>query len=219
MRRLITITACLLAVTALRAQSSDQLLSDGWKAYAAGLYATADHFADRALEDKRTAEEAAYLKVSCMGRTMQTPTDSAKYVKALYALYEESAGSDRYRTMIVDYFARQGQTERLRAFAKSELQKDAKDKDAWALLGECDMMEEKWDDAIRDYEEAVKTDRQFVEALYNLALCHGKKSADKKLRSAEIKKATEYMRQVKQLDPKEERVKWQRADQLLSGGK
>jgi len=59
--------------------------------------------------------------------------------------------------MIVDYFARQGQTDRLRAFAKSELQKDAKDKDAWALLGECDMMEEKWDDAIRDYEEAVKT--------------------------------------------------------------
>ena len=68
--------------------NANEALETAQEALRKGNYHTADHYADMALKENRTAKQAAEVKIQAMAHLMETPQDSTRYIVALLDLHD-----------------------------------------------------------------------------------------------------------------------------------
>lgn len=165
-------------------------------------FSEAERYADVALKDANYAKDAAEIKINCMRTHLYTNVDSAKYITALTALHDMAPTNDVYFKMLIDYYA--GLTDsqqQLAKFAADEILKHRDNKRAWALKGETEIQERKWDDAIWSFKRAVTLDSTYVQAVYDVGICYVLKAEDLRdsIESEQRKVAKKDVKQVKEL--------------------
>lgn len=209
----------------------DQANQLGQTAYYASLlaygmkeYQKAEKYADVALKDDAYAKDAAEVKLLCMKSQLTEKADSTKYLIALLELHDKAPENEVYFKLLMDYFTSPGYDNEMRLFAQDEVQKDSMNKYAWALLGETQMRDYHWEEAVRSFEHSVAIDDDFVEALFNLGVCYCSMAAERREEldgenatiddkakadlTTLLEKAKIYLENVKMLDPDMEVVAW-----------
>ena len=174
-----------LAAYELYVQTAEHSLFDkqphhvGMAAYYAGRlaygikdYQKAERYADIAPKDDGIAKKAAALKVDCMRQLAQTDSDWRLYEAALTALYERDTHSPHYFNLLVMYYTEHGKKEALEKFVENEIQRNGRNKYAWALKGERAMNGHRWQEAIQAYSRAAALDSLFLPVIYNIGICY-----------------------------------------------
>lgn len=144
----------------------------GRLAYGIKDYQKAERYADIALKDDGIAKKAAALKVDCMRQLAQTDSDWRLYEAALTALYERDTHSPHYFNLLVMYYTEHGKKEALEKFVENEIQRNGRNKYAWALKGERAMNAHRWQEAIQAYSRAAALDSLFLPVIYNIGICY-----------------------------------------------
>ena len=189
-------------------------------------FTQAERFADVALKDANYARDAAEIKINCMHNRLKTHADSTQYLIALLELHDITPTNSVYTGMLLEYFSAPGHENEMKQFALDETRKHPENKETWALRGEIDMKNSKWDEAIRSFEKAIDIDSLYVEAIYNTAFCICSKAAvlqdslqksKKKLSKEDVKavkakyeEGMKWVNLVSALDPEEKTVNWKR---------
>ncbi len=218
---------CFLTMSAqdsLVSKTSLEALEAATAAFAQRSYNLADYYADQALKDSATAKKAAEIKIQCMEKLRKTEQDSTRYIVALLELHDHDRPNPVFNKLLMEYFTAPGREKDLRQYVHDEIRKDPSNKWNWALDGEIHMREAKWDKAIASFKHAVSLDSTFVEAIYNIGVCHVSKAValhdslnneNKNLSQsmqesikAVYKLALAYLEKARELDPKQETVGW-----------
>lgn len=154
--------------------------------YGAKNYPEADHYADMALQDAEYAKDAAEVKVSCMKELMVTPNDSTRYVMALLELHDKAPDNATYMRLLLEQFSLPGHEREMEQFANDETSKYPQSKQAWALFGETKMRKKNWNEAELAYDQAIRLDTTYVEAIYNKGICLSAQ-AQQAMQTSEVK--------------------------------
>ena len=194
-------------------------------------FTQAERFADVALKDVNYARDAAEIKINCMHNHLKTHADSTQYLIALLELHDITPTNSVYTGMLLEYFSSPGHESEMKQFALDETRKHPENKETWALRGELDMKESKWDDAIKSFERAIDIDSIYVEAIYNTAFCICSKAAalqdslqnsKKRLSKDDIKglraqyeEGQKWLERTSALDPEEKAVNWRRLSEQI----
>ena len=161
-----------------------------------------------------------------MHNRLKTHADSTQYLIALLELHDITPTNSVYTGMLLEYFSAPGHENEMKQFALDETRKHPENKETWALRGEIDMKDSKWDEAIRSFEKAIDIDSLYVEAIYNTAFCICSKAAvlqdslqksKKKLSKEDVKavkgkyeEGMKWVNLVSALDPEEKTINWKR---------
>lgn len=210
--------------------SKDQYLSEvayyvGLAAYNLKDYAMATKYAKIAAQDTAKAKDANEILLFAQKDGAKTKEDSVAYLNTIKALHDQNPNEDRYYNLLIDYYTKPGHQAEMLEWVKEEIAKNPNNKMTWALKGEAEMNQQKWDDAIASYKKAVEIDPNFVQVVFNIGACINQKAgalneqlADKKTggltpANAEkvktmLKDALTYMEKARQLDPNREKVNW-----------
>ena len=194
-------------------------------------FTQAERFADVALKDVNYARDAAEIKINCMHTRLKTHADSTQYLIALLELHDITPSNSVYTGMLLEYFSAPGHENEMKQFALDETRKHPMNKETWALRGEIDMKESKWDDAIESFKRAIDIDSVYVEAMYNTAFCICSKAAamqdslqssKKRLSKDEIKalraqyeEGRKWIDKTSALDPDEKVVNWRKLSEQI----
>lgn len=190
-------------------------------------FAEAERYADVALKDANYAKDAAEIKINCMKTHLYTDVDSAKYITALTALHDMAPTNDVYFKMLIDYYAGlKDRQQQLSEFAADEILKHRDNKRAWALKGEIEIQERKWDDAIMSFKRAVTLDSTYVQAVYDVGICYVSKAEElrdsleserRRLAKKDVNRIKElyqtartWLLQASVLDEKQQIVEWKK---------
>jgi len=201
-------------------------------AYYAGLvayqkkdYATAMKYAEVACQDTAKVRDASEILIFSKKDKMKTKEDSIDYVntvKKMHALYPDEP---KFYNLLTEYYNQPGRQTELAEWVNEEIQKDPNNKMSWALKGEVDMNNRKWDDAIANYKKALDIDPEFVPVIFNIGVCMNSKAIDLKDQLADKKtgrltvdnankvkailsESKTYLEKVQSLDPGREKVNW-----------
>lgn len=152
-----------------------------------------------------------------MKMLIKSEKDSLIYINTLQALHDKDKLNPNYQELIIQYYSKTGQDDKLSAFVDKELEIKKYDKKLWALKGERYMQNHEWDKAIEAFSNAIAIDTLFVPAIYNIGICFSSKaillreSADCKLKEATkslLTKGASYLEHVQKLDPERRVVDW-----------
>lgn len=197
----------------------------GLAAYNMKDYATATKYAKFAAEDSAKAKDANEIVLFAMKDGCQTKEDSLNYLNTIKDLHAKNPSESRYFNLLMEYYSKPGRQQEMGAWAAEEVTRDPNNKMAWALKGEVEMNNSKWDDAIASYNNAAELDPSFVQVVFNAGVCYNSKAielkdqlADKKTGGlttenankvkAVLAEAKNYLEKARTLDPDREKVNW-----------
>lgn len=210
--------------------SQDQYRSE--IAYYAGLvayqmkdYANAVKYAGISAQDPNKASEANEILLFSKKENLKDKADSLEYLGIVKNLHKENPDEERYFNLLMEYYTRANDMEAMKTWAEEEIAMNAENKMAWALKGEVEMNERKWDEAVESYKKAVEIDPTFVQCVFNAGVCLNSKAIDLKdqladkntgnLTKANADKVKEilsdalvFLERARELDPNCEKVKW-----------
>lgn len=178
---------------------------------------------DVAGDDEKLKKDAGEILLFSKKDNCKNAADSAAFAADLMQMHKAEPQESRYFNMLLDYYNHN--PEKKMAWLNEEITIDPQNKMVWAIKGETEMREEKWDDAIASYKKAVEIDPSFVQVVFNIGTCYNSKAvalkdqlADKKTgritaaNAAKVKEtlqpAKEYLEKAKELDPNRESVNW-----------
>ncbi len=208
-------------------ETAQEALNASRQAYEKGDYDLAQHHANLAIKDSLEAERAAEIKIGCMEHLMRNNADSTQFIITALELHRMDPKNLVFLRSIVDYYSCAGHLRGMEEFIGDELRENPTDKNVWALKGELLMRKHRWEDAIKCYEQTVKLDNSFVEAVYNLGICYSSRAMklrdslenDRgKLNEDDMKKVLSvfkdskvFLEKARVLDPTCEKVDWKKA--------
>lgn len=210
--------------------SNDQYRSEiayyvGLAAYQTKDYATATKYAKLAAQDPKKEKDANEILLFAQKDGCKTKEDSLAYLQTIKDLHAKDPGENRYFNLLMDYYSKPGRQKEMLEWCNEEITTNPNNKMVWALKGESEMNQSKWDDAIASYKKAAEIDPSFVQVIFNTGVCLNSKAiemkdklADKKtgnLTTANFNKikailteSLTYLEKVKELDPSREKVNW-----------
>ena len=155
--------------------SKDQILGQvayfaSLSAYNAQDYPTASRYANLAIGDSAVAKDAMDIKIFAMKAQLKTKEDSVKYLNEIKELYNQDPANERMFTLLTDYYQSTGENAAKNDLISKQIAQYPS-KMAWALKGESEMNESKWAAAIESYKKSLAMDPEFIQVLFNLALC------------------------------------------------
>lgn len=194
-------------------------------AYQMHNYPEAVKFAQVTAEDPSKAGEAMEILLFSKKESMKTKEDSVAYVNMLKDLHKQEPSEERYFNLLMEYYTRANNMPAMMAWAEEEIAMNAQNKMAWALKGEVEMNQSKWDAAVESYKKAIEIDPEFVQCVFNAGVClnskaitlkdeladkntGGLKKADADKVKAVLAEALTFMERARELDPSAEKVKW-----------
>ena len=189
-------------------------------AYLAQEYDKAEKYADIASNDPDNGKDAQQLKLAVMQAQLKTHADSVNYVNKLKEIYVKDESNDvifsTICSMLLAINDRDGMTEMMNA----KLAKDPNNFTALALLGQLNMNDRKWDDAIAALEKAANvesTNAAIIASIGNCYMYKAQEAAEKaaaktgniapaaeKVIIGVYEKAIEYLEKARDLDVKKE---------------
>lgn len=185
-------------------------------------YDKAERYASMALNDSVNGDNAYTVLLSSMQAQLNSRQDSLDYVKKVEGMYAQSKNGRLFDSLCGAYSA-MDKTDELKQLIASRLAEDPNDWTALAYRGQMFQTEKKWDDAIKDFELARKSEPENVflsaalgisymgkagEVEEKMADANGNLSKDAvAARDAELMKAIENFEKAKELDVREEQVR------------
>ena len=139
-------------------------------AYNAQDYPAASRYADLAVGDTAVAKDAMDIKIFAMKAQLKTKADSLKYLSEIKELYTKDPADERMFTLLTDYYQASGESALKNQIISNQVAQYPS-KMAYALKGESEMGDSKWADAIESYKKALGYDPEFLQVIFNLALC------------------------------------------------
>lgn len=162
----------------------------------------ANKYCDIALQDTATYNEALDLKMVLMQQNLKTRDDSLKCVKQLEALYAK----DRRSTIFVNLASMYGNLGMKAEQAKAIAEKLAEDPNcyyAYALKGQVEMNDSKYDEALADFKKAHEIDPKKSLICTYIGFCLNSKAAaaDGAAQKALLEESVTYLEKARDLDP------------------
>ncbi len=187
-------------------------------------YKAAEKYADVAMQDAEMAKDAEEIKIFCLKENTKTAADSVKYLNTIKEMHAQNPSNERYFGLLMEYYGSPGHQAELQQFIKDEIARDPNNKMVWALKGETEMNDRKWDDAIASYKKSIAIDPEFVQVLFNIGICLNSKALEFKDQVADkmgrltnenmdkfkgmLEESKTYMEKCKNIDPDHEKVNW-----------
>lgn len=188
-------------------------------------YDRAKKYASIAITDTAFVKEGNEILLFAQKESAKTKEDSLAYLAKLNEMYAANPKNERAFNLLMDYYSQPGRFAEKKAWVADLTTKDPSNKMVWALKGEIEMNEEKWDEAVASYNKSLEIDPEFVPVLYNSGVCLNNKAnalkdklADKKTGGltpanadkvkAVLKEALTYLEKVRELDPNREKANW-----------
>ena len=197
----------------------------GLAAYQKKDYVAAEKYAHVAAQDSTKADEANEILLFSKKENMSTAADSAAYLAIVKDLHKQKPDEKRYFNLLMEYYTRANNMQALEAWDDEEIALNAENSMAWALKGEVQMNNRKWDDAVESYKKAIELEPEFVQCIFNAGVCLNSKAIDLKDQLADkrtggltkdnadkvkviLQESLTYLERVKDLDPDREKVNW-----------
>jgi len=186
-------------------------------AYNCQDYANASRYAAEAQGDTAVANDAMDIMILSMKAQMKTKADSLKYLEEIKELYAKDSRNERFFGLLTEYYASIGDNASKNKLIAEQISTNPTSKMAWALKGENEMGENKWDDAIASYKKSLEIDPQFIQVRFNLALCQNNKAITLKEANngiltdeakAFLQESVKNLTQIREEDPNREQVNW-----------
>lgn len=179
-------------------------------------FKSADKFADIALKDDETAQDAAEIKAQCMNATMVSEEDSLKYLAVISQLYKTAPNNEKYFAWIIQFYSHPSAKHNLDHFVDRQLEENPHSMVPWILKGEIAMRAKRWDEAIEAYRQADEINPEQVPVIYNIGVCINNKVIEmqqqKKGTKTELEdllaQSRNYLERVRVKDPRQDKVKW-----------
>lgn len=197
-----------------KTKAPDQYLGEvarvaGVIAYQAKDIETANKYIDVALTDTASYKDALNLKMLIMQQSMKTKEDSIKCLKDFEALYAKDKGEMIF-TNLATLYGNLGMKEKQMACINERLATDPNCFTAWAVKGQAEMNESKWDEAIADLKKANGIKENAL-VLTWLGFCNNNKAAnlqDAKQQKALLTETQGYLEKARDLDPNQQEANW-----------
>ena len=169
----------------------------------------ANKYCDIALEDTASYKDALNLKMAMMQQQMKTKEDSIKCLKDFENLYAKDK-SENIFTNLATLYGNLGMKDKQAKIIDERLAQNPKCFMAWAVKGQAEMNESKWDEAIADFKKANEI-KQNALVLTWLGYCINNKAAniqDAKQQKALLTETQNYLEKARDLDPDQKEANW-----------
>lgn len=178
-------------------------------------YKEADHWANLALTDSRTALAAAEVIAMVMEATMSNAADSAAYAEVLTRLYQTNPESKRYFSWLMAFYENPNQQQNLENFIDRQLANHPDEIMPWILKAELAMKNKRWGEAADTYKHIVDTGVATAPIMFNLGVCLANISTEQAPDGVDpvdplkcLNESASYLQKAKQLDPERKQVDW-----------
>lgn len=178
-------------------------------AYQAKNMDEANKYIDIALQDTASYKDALGLKLAMMQQSMKTKEDSLKCLKSFEDLYAKDK-SETIFTNLATLYGNLNMKDKQMKVIEERLASDPNCFTAWAVKGQAEMNESKWDEAIADFKKAnsIKEDALVLTwlgfSINNKAAGLATFEQQKPL----LEETQGYLEKARQLDPNQERANW-----------
>lgn len=197
-----------------KSKSPDQYLGEvarvaGVLAYQEKNYDEANKYIDIALTDTASYKDALGLKMAMMQQAMKTKEDSIKCLKDFENLYAKDK-SETIFTNLATLYGNLGMKDKQAKLIDERLASDPKCFTAWAVKGQAEMNESKWDEAIADFKKANEIKENAL-VLTWLGFSINNKAAnlqDAKQQKALLTETQGYLEKARDLDPNQQEANW-----------
>ena len=169
----------------------------------------ANKYCDVALKDTASYKDALSLKMLMMQQQMKTKEDSVKCLKDFENLYANDK-SETIFTNLATLYGNLGMKEKQAQFISERLAQDPNCFTAWAVKGQAEMNDSKWDEAIADLKKANEIKPNAL-VLTWLGYCNNNKAAntqDANQQKALLTETQAYLEKAKELDPDQKEANW-----------
>jgi hypothetical protein len=174
----------------------------------------ANRYIDIALQDTASYKEALNLKLYYMQQNLKTRQDSIDYCNKLKQIYEKDKSNEQIFGTLASILGNLGPNEKAeqKKLVSDKLAENPNNFMAWALKGQVEMNESKWDDAIASYKKAVSIDDKNALILTYLGFSINSKAATIENNKTEqmnlIKESMGYLEKARDADPNREKANW-----------
>lgn len=197
-----------------RTKSPDQYLGDvarvaGVIAYQAKDFDAANKYCDIALQDTASYKDALNLKMAMMQQTMKTKEDSVKCLNTFEELYAKDKSEEIF-TNLATLYGSLGMKDKQAKCIADRLAIDPNCFTAWAVKGQAEMNESKWDEAIADFKKANSIKENAL-VLTWLGFCINNKAAnlqDVNQQKTLLSETQGYLEKASKLDPNQQEANW-----------
>lgn len=178
-------------------------------AFQAKDYDQANEYCDVALKDTASYKDALTLKMAMMQQQMKTKEDSLKCLKTFEDLYAKDK-SETIFTNLATLYGNLGMRDKQSKCIEERLAEDPNCFTAWAVKGQVEMNDSKWDEAIADLKKANSIKPNAL-VLTWLGFCNNNKAAtlqDVKQQKTLLAETQGYLEKARELDPNQQEANW-----------
>ena len=169
----------------------------------------ANKYCDVALTDTASYKDALSLKMAMMQQQMKTKEDSIKCLKTFEELYAKDK-SEAIFTNLASIYGSLGMKEQQAKCIEERIASDPNCFTAWALKGQTEMNESKWDEAMADLKKANSIKENALVLMW-LGFCNNNKAAalqDAAQQKALLTESVAYLEKARDLDPDQRESSW-----------
>ena len=169
----------------------------------------ANRYCDVSLKDTATYKDALNLKMYIMQSSMKTKEDSIKCLKSFEDIYANDKSEEVF-SALANLYGNLNMKDRQMQFLGEHIAGHAGCFNAYALRGQTEMNDSKWDAAIADFKKANESEKKAVVLTY-IAFCLNSKAAEMQDANGQKNLFTEsigYLEDARKLDPERKEVNW-----------
>ncbi|MGN0281077.1 MAG: hypothetical protein ACI4B3_02105, partial [Prevotella sp.] len=187
-------------------------------------YANATKYAKIAIEDAKVKAESMNILLSSQKESCKTKEDSVAYFNTLNELRSNDKTDLSILFAINEYLSAPERVAQKESWCAEEAKKVPGDKYVWAFLGESQMNQQKYAEAVVSFKKSLGIDPNFIEVEYNVGACLVLQAAEMKeqlsgatgrLAPADAEKvkniyteAKDCLEKIKAADPDRKKVNW-----------
>ena len=169
----------------------------------------ANAYCDVALNDTASYKDALELKMYLMQQTLKTREDSVKCLSQFETLYAKDK-SDAIFTNLASMYGNLGMKDKQDKLVAEKLAEDPKCYFAYAIRGQSEMNERKYDEAIADFKKAHEIDPKKSIMCTYIGACINAKAAslDGEAQKKLLEESVTYLEKARDLDPNRNEANW-----------
>lgn len=191
----------------------------GQVAYFTALYANQNKQVERALkyldiamQDPEQAKEAQNMKFTIGQQNLKSQADTLRFIDELKEFYNNNADSEAAFGTLCNLYNSLGKKDEMMKLVMDKVAQDPNNYTAWALKGQSEMNDQKYDDAIESFKKAIEIDGTNPVVLTYLGFSMNSKAASIEnnvpAQKALYKESMTYLERAKEIDPAREKANW-----------
>ena len=170
----------------------------------------ANKYCDVALTDTSSYKDALNLKLYLMQQTLKTREDSLKCLEQFETLYAKDKNETIFSNL-ASMYGNLGMKDKQNAVVNEMISINPKSYFAYAIKGQAEMNDKKWDEAIADYKKAIEIDPKKSIIYTYVGFCYNSKAADAQddaTMKSLLKESVVYLEKARDLDPNRDEANW-----------